>query len=170
MQILPLSSPLREGIHTPRKKNSSAIVIFFWKSVSFSLRVISLRGTSTNHLKSKNITRWFSSMLSITNSYLHITKTTTSLKQSFSWNSFFSLSSSQIMTLESRSLLITICKINHTCHIKQNGTVTLSTLGKIFSRWHFEIFFIILPENRIWCFLQTVSIGDSLHAMSNPVF
>ena len=35
--------------------------------------------------------------------------------------------------------------------------LTPSTLGKIFSRWHFEIFFLFFPENRIWHFMQTVS-------------
>ena len=29
------------------------------------------------------------------------------------------------------------------------GALTLSTLGKIFSRRHFEIFFLFFPENRI---------------------
>ena len=35
--------------------------------------------------------------------------------------------------------------------------LTLSTLGKIFSRRHFEIFFLFFPENRIWHFMQIVS-------------
>ena len=46
----------------------------------------------------------------------------------------------------------------------------LSTLGKIFSRQHFEIFFLFFSENRIRHFLQIVSNGDNLHAMSLPVF
>ena len=29
---------------------------------------------------------------------------------------------------------------------------------------------IFFPENRIWHFMQIVSIGDNLHEMSNPVF
>ena len=33
----------------------------------------------------------------------------------------------------------------------------LSTLGKIFSRWHFEIFFLFFPENRIQHLMQIVS-------------
>ena len=48
--------------------------------------------------------------------------------------------------------------------------LTLSTLGKIFSRRHFEIFFLFFTENRIWHFMQIVSLGDNLHEMSNPVF
>ena len=39
----------------------------------------------------------------------------------------------------------------------QLWTLTLSTLGKIFSRQHFEIFFLFFPENRIWHFMQMVS-------------
>ena len=45
-------------------------------------------------------------------------------------------------------------------------TVTLSTLGKIFNRRHFEIFFSFFQENRI-CISCKLS---SLHEMSNPVF
>ena len=46
----------------------------------------------------------------------------------------------------------------------------LSTMGKIFNRQNFEIVFLFLPENRIWHFVQIVSIGDNLYGMSNPVF
>ena len=42
-------------------------------------------------------------------------------------------------------------------------SLTLCTLDKIFSRRHLEIFFS-------YFFMQTISIGDSLHEMSNPVF
>ena len=52
----------------------------------------------------------------------------------------------------------------------QTRTLTLSTLGKIFSRRHIEIFLLFFPENRIWHFIQMVSNGDHLHEMSNPVF
>ena len=34
----------------------------------------------------------------------------------------------------------------------------------------FMIFFWFFPENRIWYFMQIVSIGDNLHDMSKPVF
>ena len=51
-----------------------------------------------------------------------------------------------------------------------SGFLTLSTLGKIFSRRHFEIFFLFFPENRIWHCMQIVSSGDNLHEMSDPVF
>ena len=50
------------------------------------------------------------------------------------------------------------------------GALTLSTLGKIFSRRHFEIFFLFFPENGSWHFMQIVSLGDNLHDMSNSVF
>ena len=45
-------------------------------------------------------------------------------------------------------------------------TLTLSTLGTIFSRRHFEIFFSFFQENRI-CTSCKLS---PLHEMSNPVF
>ena len=32
------------------------------------------------------------------------------------------------------------------------------------------VFFLFFQENKIWHFMQTVSNGDSLHEMSNPVF
>ena len=48
--------------------------------------------------------------------------------------------------------------------------LTPSTLGKIFSRQHIEIFFLFFPGNIIEHFMQTVSNGDNLHEMSNPVF
>ena len=55
----------------------------------------------------------------------------------------------------------------HTCTIKLN---TYHAMGR-FSRWRTDdIFFLFYPENRIWHFTQTVSIGDSLHEMSNPIF
>ena len=49
-------------------------------------------------------------------------------------------------------------------------SITLRTLGKIFSRQHFEIFSLFFPENKICHFLQIVSFGDILHEMSNSVF
>ena len=45
-----------------------------------------------------------------------------------------------------------------------------STLGKNFSRQHFKTFFLFLPENRFWHFMQIVSITDNLHEMLKPVF
>ena len=45
-------------------------------------------------------------------------------------------------------------------------TITLSALGKIFSRQHFEIFFSFFQENRI-CVSCKLS---PLHEISNPVF
>ena len=48
--------------------------------------------------------------------------------------------------------------------------LTLSTLGNIFGRLYFQMFFLFFPDNRIWYFMQIVSIGDNFHEMSNPVF
>ena len=45
-------------------------------------------------------------------------------------------------------------------------TLTLSTLGKIFNRRHFEIFFSFFQVNRI-CISCKLS---PLHEMSNPIF
>ena len=44
-----------------------------------------------------------------------------------------------------------------------------SIMDKIFSG-HVEIYFLFFPENKICHFMQIVSNGDKLHAMSNPVF
>ena len=40
---------------------------------------------------------------------------------------------------------------------------------KNFSRRNFEIFTLFFPENRIWHFVQIISLGDNLHEMSNPI-
>ena len=50
------------------------------------------------------------------------------------------------------------------------ASLTLSSLGKNVSRQDIEIVFLFSPENRIWHFIQIVSIGDNLYEMSNPVF
>ena len=43
------------------------------------------------------------------------------------------------------------------------------SLGK-FSRWQIDdMFFLYIPENSFWHFMQIVSIGDNLHEISNPV-
>ena len=38
-----------------------------------------------------------------------------------------------------------------------------------FSRWQIGNIFLIFLGNRIWLFMQIVSIGDNLHEMLNPV-
>ena len=43
----------------------------------------------------------------------------------------------------------------------------LCMLGKIFSRWHFDIFFL---ENSIWQSVRIISLGDNLHEVSDPIF
>ena len=50
------------------------------------------------------------------------------------------------------------------------SVLTLTILGKNFSRWYFEIFVYFFPENWIWHFMQIVSIGDNLHEMLKPTF
>ena len=47
-------------------------------------------------------------------------------------------------------------------------SLTLSTLGKIFSRRHFEIFFLIFPRKQDLTF--HANCLDNLHEMSYPVF
>ena len=52
----------------------------------------------------------------------------------------------------------------YTFHIP---VLTLSTLGKIFSRQLIETCFVIFPRKQIWHFMQIVSYGNNLHEMSN---
>ena len=40
-------------------------------------------------------------------------------------------------------------------------------LGKMFTRWHFEIFLLFFSGYRIWYLMQIVINGDNLHEMSN---
>ena len=42
--------------------------------------------------------------------------------------------------------------------------------GNNLSIWYLIIYFLIFPENRLWHFMQIVSLGDNLHEMSEPVF
>ena len=56
------------------------------------------------------------------------------------------------------------------CQTYRHICLTLSILGKIFSRQHFEILFLFFPENRIRRVMQIASNGNNLHEMSNPVF
>ena len=55
---------------------------------------------------------------------------------------------------------------------RDGGNLTLSTLGKLFSRRQFEISFSLIfpPKNRIRHFMQIVSHRDNLQEMSNPAF
>ena len=48
--------------------------------------------------------------------------------------------------------------------------LTFTTFLAISADDKLRIFFLFLPENRIWHFMQIVSIGDNLHEMSKPVF
>ena len=51
------------------------------------------------------------------------------------------------------------------CHASKMGNLfTLSTLGKIISRWHCVIFFFLI--SRIWHFMQIVSSEDTLQELS----
>ena len=62
----------------------------------------------------------------------------------------------------------------HSAHqTMATAILTLSILGKKNlqnNRQHFGIFFLDLPENRFWHFMQTVSLGDILHEMPKHVF
>ena len=40
----------------------------------------------------------------------------------------------------------------------------------IFSRRHYEIFFLFLPESMILHFMQIVSFGDNVHEMPDYIF
>ena len=48
--------------------------------------------------------------------------------------------------------------------------IKLSMLCKNFSRQHFEIFFKFSPENRLWHFMQIVSLEDFAHHLWKPIF
>ena len=50
------------------------------------------------------------------------------------------------------------------------GTLTFTTLWAFSADDKMMLFFLFFPENRIWHFMQIVSLGDNLHEMSNPVF
>ena len=40
-------------------------------------------------------------------------------------------------------------------------------LGKMFTRWHFEIFLLFFSGHRIWYHMQIIINGDNLHEMIN---
>ena len=46
------------------------------------------------------------------------------------------------------------------------GALTFTTLWANLADNKLVIFFLFFPENRIWHFMQIVSIGDNLHEMS----
>ena len=48
--------------------------------------------------------------------------------------------------------------------------LTFTTLWAFSADDRLMIFFLFFPENRIWHFMQIVSLGDNLHEMSYPVF
>ena len=52
----------------------------------------------------------------------------------------------------------------------QYGIITFTTLLAFSADDKMMLFFLFFPENRIWHFMQIVSLGDNLHEMSNPVF
>ena len=47
--------------------------------------------------------------------------------------------------------------------------LTFTTLWAFSADDKLMIFFLFFPENRIWHFMQIVSLGDNLHEMSYPV-
>ena len=53
---------------------------------------------------------------------------------------------------------------------KLQYNLTFTTLWAFSADDKMMLFFLFFPENRIWHFMQIVSLGDNLHEMSNPVF
>ena len=45
------------------------------------------------------------------------------------------------------------------------ASLMLSALGKIFSRQHTKLCFLIYPRKQVWHFMQTVSNGDNLETI-----
>ena len=65
------------------------------------------------------------------------------------------------------------CFIFYNLHLKEipdKNTLTFTTLWAFSADDRLMIFFLFFPENRIWHFMQIVSLGDNLHEMSYPVF
>ena len=69
------------------------------------------------------------------------------------------MSSAEIFTQRSKSWVNCLCRI-----------LTFTTLWAFSADDKMMLFFLFFPENRIWHFMQIVSLGDNLHEMSNPVF
>ena len=55
-------------------------------------------------------------------------------------------------------------------HLRPTDYLTFTTLWAFSADDRLMIFFLFFPENRIWHFMQIVSLGDNLHEMSYPVF
>ena len=49
------------------------------------------------------------------------------------------------------------------------GNLTITTFWANSADDRLMIFFLFSSENRVWHFMQIVSIGDYLHEMSKPV-
>ena len=59
----------------------------------------------------------------------------------------------------------------YSIYLNNSVSLTFTALWANSANNKLVIFFsFFFPENKIWHFMQTVSIGDSLHEMSNPVF
>ena len=43
-------------------------------------------------------------------------------------------------------------------------------LGKNSTDNILKYFILFFPESKIWCFMQSVFLGNNLHEMSNPIF
>ena len=85
-------------------------------------------------------------------------------------STFTSLSNVWRSEIEKKIVLLCYLKLFfYLVHCKKSF-LTLCMLGKKFSRWHFEIFFYCFLENRIWHFMQIVSLGDNLHEVPDPIF
>ena len=60
-------------------------------------------------------------------------------------------------------------KMHVVVHV-HNNTLTFTTLWAFSADDRLMIFFLFSPENRIWHFMQIVSLGDNLQESSYPVF
>ena len=63
-----------------------------------------------------------------------------------------------------------VSKRQNSLQKRKPGWLTFTTLWAFSADDKMMLFFLFFPENRIWHFMQIVSLGDNLHEMSNPVF
>ena len=74
-----------------------------------------------------------------------------------------------IINLLSAEYAHRVVKVNQYLQ-QQADRLTFTTLWAFSADDKMMLFFLLFPENRVWHFMQIVSLGDNLHEMSNPVF
>ena len=83
----------------------------------------------------------------------------------------YNLSSSdfayRVLKSEQETWLLQFCQAYSSIKL---SNLTFTTLLANAADYKLVTFFLFFPENRIWHFMQIVSIGDNLHEMLNPVF